>query len=154
MKTALSEVFSLQLLGYSPILVYHCAALCKMYCFNHVLSYFTRFVVLFYINLSKKRVRSPPPHTLCIRPMFWLNKLLKLLIYSFVDISGEIYIFFNNNLDKLKKNKRGLKMPWTKLMQYSYKVVLLPIWISIVTLVQLCNTFGVFNTMRTILPKY
>ena len=45
-------------------------------------------------------------------------------------------------------------MPWTKLMQYSYKVVLLQIWISIVTLVQLCDKFGASNTMRTILPKY
>ena len=45
-------------------------------------------------------------------------------------------------------------MPWTKLMQYSYKVVQLPKWISKATLVQLCNKAGAFNTMRTILPKY
>ena len=45
-------------------------------------------------------------------------------------------------------------MPWTNLMQYSYKAVPLPIWISIATLVQLFNKFGAFNTMRTILPKY
>ena len=37
-ENALDEVFSLQLLGYTPILVYHCAALCKMYCFYHILS--------------------------------------------------------------------------------------------------------------------
>ena len=46
-------------------------------------------------------------------------------------------------------------MPWKKLKQYSYKVVPLLIWISIASLVQLCDKFGDFNNMmRTILPKY
>ena len=45
-------------------------------------------------------------------------------------------------------------MPWTKLLQYSYTVLPLPRWISIVTPVQLINKFGAFNTMWTIIPKY
>ena len=36
-------------------------------------------------------------------PLLWLNKLLKALINSFVDISDETYTFLNINLDFLKK---------------------------------------------------
>ena len=109
MKNALGEVFSLQLPGYSPILVYHCAALCKMYYFYHILSYFTRFMVLFYINLSKKGVRHPPPppptytHTLCFDQ---IKLLTALSINSFVDISGETYIFLYRLIEK---NQGGWK---------------------------------------------
>ena len=96
---------SQQLLGYSPILVYHCAALCKMYSFNHILSNFTRFMVFFILICQKKGVRSSPPAHRMYVPLSWLNKLLKALINSFVVISDETYIFLNNNLDWLKKIK-------------------------------------------------
>ena len=36
-------------------------------------------------------------------PLFSLNKLLKTLVNSFVDIFGETYIFLNNYLNSLKK---------------------------------------------------
>ena len=68
-------------------------------------------------------------------PLFRFNKLLKALINSIVDIFYETYIF-----EFIVKNKiRGLKMPGTKPLQYSYKVVPLPVCISILTCLKICK---------------
>ena len=57
-------------------------------CFYHIFNHFTRFRVLKKKCLKRGASPSPPPHTMD-PPMFRLNKLLKTLINSFVDFSGE-----------------------------------------------------------------
>ena len=78
--------------------VYYCAALCTIYSF--FFTFWTIYSIYgrptFFIIICRKKGCDPPPHThthIMYPPLFWVNKLLKALINSVVDISGETYIF-------------------------------------------------------------